>query len=354
MNRKLTTEQRVFLLEKWWYHHKNSELVCNDFEQRFPGVPRPRRETIYHLCNRFRATGSVNDLPRSGRPRSSRTPENVDLVAQSVVASPHVSTRRRSLRLGVSRSSLKRILTDLKFRVYRPKLLHALRPADGAARRAYCEEMLIRHEADPEFLSRIVWSDEATFKMNGLVNRWNCVYWGDENPHEIMTQELNLPGVNCWAGIWSGGIVGPFFFDGTVTGLRYREMLEEAVIPELKHAPQFADKEIIFQQDGAPPHWSLDVRTLLNEEFPEWIGRGGTIAWPARSCDHTPCDFSMWGIVKDDVFSEKPDSLDHLRERIEMSFDKFTPDFCARICASVPERLNLCLQHGGMHFEQFM
>ncbi len=47
-----------------------------------------------------------------------------------------------------------------------------------------------------------------------------------------MNRELNLPGLNCWAGIWSGGIVGSFFFDSTVTGLHYHEMLEEAVIPE--------------------------------------------------------------------------------------------------------------------------
>jgi hypothetical protein len=32
---------------------------------------------------------------------------------------------------------------------------------------------------------------------------------------------------------------------------------------------------IIFQQDGAPPHWSLQIRYLLNRHFPgRWIGRG--------------------------------------------------------------------------------
>jgi len=110
-----------------------------------------------------------------------------------------------------------------------------------------------------------------------MVNWWNCVYWGPENPHKIVTQELNLPGFTCWAGIWSGGIVGPHFFDGTVTDDRYREMLEEAVLPKLQHAPHFAHRQIVFQQDGAPPHWSLSVRNLLNKHFPEWIGRGGTI-----------------------------------------------------------------------------
>lgn len=79
----------------------------------------------------------------------------------------------------------------------------------------------------------------------------------------------------------------------------------------------------------------------------------GTVIWPACFCDYTPCDFSMWRIVKDNVYSEKPDSLNHLKERIEISFGKFTAT-CSQICASVTECLNLSLQHGGMHFEQFM
>jgi hypothetical protein len=28
-----------------------------------------------------------------------------------------------------------------------------------------------------------VWSDEATFKLNGTANRHNFVYWTPENPH---------------------------------------------------------------------------------------------------------------------------------------------------------------------------
>lgn len=40
MNQKLTTEQRNFLLEKWWYYHKKSEWLLNDFNQQFPAVSR--------------------------------------------------------------------------------------------------------------------------------------------------------------------------------------------------------------------------------------------------------------------------------------------------------------------------
>ena len=32
-----------------------------------------------------------------------------------------------------------------------------------------------------------------------------------------------------------------------------------------------------------------------------WIGRGRTIAWPPRSPDLTPLDFSVWRYVKEKV-----------------------------------------------------
>jgi hypothetical protein len=34
------------------------------------------------------------------------------------------------------------------------------------------------------FAGKFVWSDEAQFKLNGTVNRHNCVYWSSENPQE--------------------------------------------------------------------------------------------------------------------------------------------------------------------------
>ena len=48
---------------------------------------------------------------------------------------------------------------------------------------------------------------------------------------------------------------------------------------------------MVFQQDGAPPHF-FKVRTWLNEKFNgRWIGRGGSISWAPRSRDSTPLDF---------------------------------------------------------------
>ena len=52
--------------------------------------------------------------------------------------------------------------------------------------------------------------------------------------------------------------------------------------------------QVIFQQDGAPPHWGLQVRQFLSETFLDrWIGRDGPILWPPRSPDITPLDFFL-------------------------------------------------------------
>lgn len=63
----------------------------------------------------------------------------------------------------------------------------------------------------------------------------------------------------------------------------YLEMLHEVFL-ELENSPIFEQlrcRSIIWQQDGAPPHYGLIVRAFLNDNFDEWIGR--TIDWPARS-----------------------------------------------------------------------
>ena len=89
------------------------------------------------------------------------------------------------------------------------------------------------------------------------VNRYNCVYWDNENPHHIIETEVNIPGVTVWAGISSTGLVGPFFFEGTVNGERYLDMLKTKVFPIVNELPHLGD--LHFQQDGAPAHYTKDV-----------------------------------------------------------------------------------------------
>ncbi|KAK8400125.1 hypothetical protein O3P69_003074 [Scylla paramamosain] len=68
---------------------------------------------------------------------------------------------------------------------------------------------------------------------------------------------------------------GPFFFNETVNGESYLNLLQEFVGPQITE--MFGeDSDIYFQQDGAPPHYHRDVRAYLDAVFPDtWIGRRG-------------------------------------------------------------------------------
>lgn len=351
MAHKFNKEQRIYMLQLFWKYDKATARIHEDFRTRFPNAPLPTRQHLRKLNIKFERTGNVADALRSGRPRYVRNEENSQIVAQAFVASPHKSTRKASAQLGISRRSLQRILKDIKFKPFRPKLLHALHEDDYDRRLQFCELFLVRNEADPNFWRSILWTDEASFKLNGHVNRHNCVYWSDTNPHEVMEKDLNVPGLNVWGGISSIGLIGPYFFEGTVTSAAYLEMMQNFAVPEMEnnHIGNF-----IWQQDGAPPHYGLIVRNFLSTTFREWIGRRGTFDWPPRSCDLTPCDFSLWGILKDMVFSTSPTNLDELRTSIENAFHAMNEDklLLSRICGSVVARCLKCIEQEGGQFEQ--
>jgi len=46
---------------------------------------------------------------------------------------------------------------------------------------------------DSLFLDNIVFSDEATFELTGNVNRHNCRYWSDINPHWLRENHTQHP-----------------------------------------------------------------------------------------------------------------------------------------------------------------
>lgn len=205
---------------------------------------------------------------------------------------------------------------------------------------------------DESFLHQILFSDEAIFHLNGHVNRHNCVYWSADNPSHTDTKPLQSPKIVVWMGVWSGGLIGPYVFEGTVTGESYLKMLSQWLLPQLQQFDQFNEGNMFFQQDGAPPHWSRAVREWLDITFPSrWIGRSGPISWPARSPDLTPLDYWLWGDLKRRVYATQPRTLDELRQRISDEVAQISPETRTKAVMDFPRRLDSCIQSDGGHIE---
>ena len=142
--------------------------------------------------------------------------------------------------------------------------------------------------------------DEATLHTSGKVNKNTIQIWGSENPCEVVENERDSTKINVWCGLMHNQIIGPFIFaESTITANIYLDMLKHYVVSQLEEFQPW----VMFQQDGAPPHWGLIVRNFFNETFPNrWIGRNGPTPWPPRSPDITRLDFFLWGYIKDRIY----------------------------------------------------
>src|SRR5690349_12313492 len=112
---------------------------------------------------------------------------------------PHTSVRRLALQLQIPPSTVHKILhSKLKFRAYKIQVVQHLQ---NAARMDGCNALIQNIDNDNRFLENIIFSDEATFHISGLVNRHNCRIWGDENPHELYEHERDSSKVSVWCGM---------------------------------------------------------------------------------------------------------------------------------------------------------
>lgn len=357
---ELTDRERITILMMVGYgnNRRSYENVRVLFNQQFRvGQTGISKNAVKTTVNRFNNNGTVKNLPKSGRPVEATNAENQLNVALSIQENPHNSIRKIQQEHGLSYGTTQRILKrHLKFHPYKVKLVHKLNEDDPDRRLQFSEIMMNRINADPQLLNRIIFSDEATFFLNGSVNRHNMSYWSDTNPHWIMdTRSTQWPQkIMVWAGIMNNRIIGPFFIEGNLTGDMYEDLLRVAIIPAIQDVVGEDFDQTWFQQDGAAPHYKRSVRDYINQVFPHrWIGRRGEIEWPARSPDLTPLDYFFWGYLKDRVYRTQPANLQELQQRIEDEIAAMTPEMIQRSVQNFYQRLAYCQEVGGDHFEQF-
>lgn len=303
---RLSTAERVKIVKTYY---KNSDSVVSTFRALradYGRHNRPSERTIGKTVKKFEETGSVTDVLRPIHHRNARSTENIAAVSESVEEDPNLSIPRRAQHLGLSYGTLWRILhLDLHLHPCKVQLTQELKPADHGMRRTYADWVLEQQRLDDDFSHRIFFSDEAHFSLGGYVNKQNCRIWGSENPHVTVERPLHPQKVTVWCAIWSGGVIGPYFFENeegvtqTVNSHRYSQMIADFFWPEINDMDL---EEMWFQQDGATSHTTRPVLALLQEKFEgRVISRFGDVNWPPRSCDLSPLDF-FYGVMRRIVF----------------------------------------------------
>lgn len=112
-----------------------------------------------------------------GRPKTKRSPENVERVRNSLQISPRRSLRKRAQALNLKLSTTQRIIKhDLNYHPYKLAVTQKLEPGDYAKRKAFAEMMLDKIENEEIDPNQILMTDEAHFHLTGAVNKQNYRY----------------------------------------------------------------------------------------------------------------------------------------------------------------------------------
>ncbi|KAJ8942984.1 hypothetical protein NQ318_001708 [Aromia moschata] len=376
---------------------RTQQEVCRLFHEMHPDREPVSQSTVSRIERKYRELGHVRDAPRQGRPKIN---ENVQQdVILSALENPHCTVRQVSRDLNIGKSSV-------KYHPYRVRLIHELAEDDFDRRTEFCEYMMDHNNQNNGFIANILFSDEATFFLNGHVNRQNTRYWSQENLHWMQEYHTQHPQkVNVWAGIPEVSIstvgekklVTKFLETGSVLDIKkskkllnedyaasvlelhsvreapklslrkraieteiknlnrntYLGMLQNFLTDKLDELPLSYRTRIFFQQDGCPAHHAVTVRNWLNSEFNEhWIGRDGPILWPPRSPDLTILDFYLWGCLKQIVYREPLENdEEQLKTMIQNAVKSLSMEEIRNSFNESRARIEICAEKGGALFE---
>lgn len=157
---KYSIEYRV-LSSVWWRESDQSrhamKLIHDKLREKY-GIEPPRGKIIKMWAEKLFQTGSVLDLPRSGRSLSREN--KVEVVKEEIEKDPVTSVRQVSTATSIPQSTVHRIMkVDLELQCWKPVSVQFLTQSDHQSRVQCCQEILQKYSRN--LFSNLIFSDEC-------------------------------------------------------------------------------------------------------------------------------------------------------------------------------------------------
>lgn len=335
--------------------YKVLERTCRVFNERYPHLPPMNKTKFKRIETNFSRFGRAKATKNYPKPITGNENNIINTLAY-FYAQPQSSIPSAEVDLGISASSVQRILNENHMHPYSYQNVQSFKPGDNLRRIEFCEFMMLKMPEDPQFLSNIIWTDESKFSREGITNRRNQHFWATENPQAL--REVHFQdkfSFNVFA-ILLNNRVRYFIYDDNLNSDKYLEILRETVTQFIEEFPIDERQNFWYQLDGAPAHSSEVVYLELCRMFEDrWIGPNGPWRWPPRSPDLTPLDFYLWGYIKSKVYFSPVNTREELLERVRLAFADLENEQIQRTTtAGVPRRIERCLQMNGQHIEHLL
>lgn len=352
-------EHKIFIIKSYYSNGNigengnwvySSRLCLNEFRERFPNFAIIERDFFRQLqrtVDKFEETGNISDSVRSGRSRV-RNDDVIDLVRQRMQEEPTLSLRRLKQETNLSYGTCQTIVKhDLNMFPYKLQMFQELLPPDYQKRVSYCT--WFNDHMNNDILDLTFFTDESYFYLSGYVNKQVMRMWSENNPNFHSEAPLHSPKIGVWVAMSRRRVIGPIFFQGTINAERYINQILNPFINQLH------DDELhngYFQQDNARPHVARVTMEYLRQFYDERLISDGR--YPPRSCDLSPLDYFLFPLLKNTIFKNPVQTLDVLQERIVENCLAVTPDLLIKVFNNMGQRVNLCIQEQGRHFQHLL
>lgn len=302
------------------------------------------QSVVGRLWQRYQATNSVRNRPRSGRPRSTTNREdryitNMALRQRTTTARRLRDNLRTATGTRVSDQTIRNRLRANNLRCRRQAVRPPLLPRHRTARRHWCTLHLRWQRVQ---WGRVMFTDESRFSLQFNDGRVRVYRRPGERFADVNVRQRHRFGggsVMVWGGISIHHRTPLYVVDGNLNGIRYlNEIIRPLVLPGLQQIGGGA----VLQDDNARPHRARVVTDFLRQQG---IAR---MDWPAYSPDLAPIEHAWDELgrrVRDN--HAPPANLHDLGQLLMAEWQAIPQEFFRRLINSMRQRCVECIRARG-------
>lgn len=295
----------------------------------------------------------LEDKPRSGRPVTATTEENIQEVQRIIDEDPHSSYEEIEEETSLSHGTVCNIIhKHLKLRKLTSRWVpYDLTPEQKRERVNICKENLKKFREGSWRLCDIVTGDETWIYLRQVGRKQSNACWvkEGESPETVVRRGKYEPKVLFSIFFRSTGPVLVHAVDTgkTIDRYYYIDELLEPVIREIKlDRPKSGVHGMKLLHDNARPHENKDVLNYLKDQGLALLPH------PPYSPDLAPCDYWINDYIKREL--EDQDDEDSLFQAVtKIVFDIPRKEY-KKTFDKLLVRMELCIKNKGEYFEHLM
>ena len=296
---------------------------------------------------------SLEDDPRTGRPRTSTDPDHVAAVEKIVLSDRRVKVAFIAEQMHISEDSVIKILHEsLGLNKISSRWIPRLLSPEQKWHRVECSQALLgRYNTKPnDFESRLITGDETWLYQYDPTTKQESMQWqrvGDPAPVKCKAQKS--AGTVMAVVFWDvKGIVHLEYMENgrTVTGNYYAQVLQRLRADIDDKRPGHGHLRTLLLQDNAPSHSSqvaMDAATQNRFEILEH---------PPYSPDLAPSDFHLFRNLKKALRGRRYEDNEEVKTATEQWFTDQPVEFYQEGIRACRIRWQKCIDVGGEYLEK--